>query len=162
MAPDKQSSIAGRFYWLGVLVWALLVYRYGDALSSHLTWRINDLSAHPGAGYVARDNSGDFYHVSDEGLAREIYPMLAPAADAHQCLDCSMVNADQLSQINQFCVASSLNRLPALEFELPCSSWSTINDGPRAISFLVFLLPLLLLSLRRLRFARSSRFNRKP
>jgi len=148
-AVNRKKSQARLVYWLLVLAWGLIALQIGDRIADEMKFRINDLSAIPGAGLVMRDSEGTFFHINDQGLARAIYPTLGPSTYQSECLDCALVTGEQLSQTNQFCASAVRKSLPALDFELPCQTWAVMGDGGNVITVSLFLLPLLSLPLLR-------------
>lgn len=148
-AVNRKKALARRVYWLLVFAWGVIALQLGDRIADEMKFRINDLSAIPGAGLVMRDSEGTFFHINEAGKARQIYPTLAPNEHKEECLDCALVTGEQLSQTNQFCASAVRKLLPAIEFELPCKTWAVMGDGNNVVTVSLFLLPLLSLPLLR-------------
>jgi len=148
IVPSRKSLIQRRIYWALVLVWAVISFTLADRMADGMKFRINDLSVIPGAGMIMRDTEGGFFHVNQDGKARMIFPELG-AGYRDQCLDCTLVTGEQMSQTNEFCAAGVRTQLPKLDFELPCQSWAVIGDGPKVVAVTLFLVPLLLWPLLR-------------
>ncbi len=135
--------------WAIVLVWAAVCYQLGLLASDHMRFRVNDLSVIPGAGTIMRDADGVYYHVKNNGMAREIYPDLASADYNKPCYECALVTGEQMSQTNAFCASSTKSELPALDFELPCETWAPLGELHKAVGFAIFIIPLILFGLIR-------------
>lgn len=143
IAPPRNKLAARRIYWGFVLVWGIASILIADRLADQMKFRINDLSVIPGAGMVMRDTDGSFFHVNSSGRSRMIFPELQ--TDYRElCLECTLVTGEELSKTNQFCAAGVRTQLPRIDFELPCSSWAVIGDGPKVVAITLFLVPLLL------------------
>lgn len=166
-APARKLD--RRLYWSAVAGWAIASWLIGDVLSQHMKWRINELSAVPGAGMIRRDAEGVFYYVSGDDKAT---PIFRPDANNRTsdseaqtaqsgCLDCTLVTGEQLAQTNDFCAAGVSAELPKIEFEVPCKSWAPINEGPKVMGTVIFLVPLLALPLLRMILQAGSERRRK-
>lgn len=143
IAPTRKKLTSRRIYWSLVLVWGVAAILIADRLSEQMKFRVNDLSVIPGAGMVMRDPEGVFFHVNSAGKARSVYPELGKDYK-QQCLDCTLVTGEQLSQTNTFCAAGVRSKLPNLIFELPCKSWAVMGDGTKVVAVTLFLVPLVL------------------
>jgi len=139
-ARSKQRSVI----MLLLCAWGVAAYMIGGWVARDMRFRINDLSSIPGAGYIMRDPDGVFYHVNTAGRARAVFPKLESPGYAEECLDCTLVTGEQLSQTNQFCASSTRQELPHVRFEIPCETWGPIGEGQKIAGFLVFVTPLLL------------------
>lgn len=132
-----------RIFWTLVLLWGIASYFIGPWLAQDMRFRVNDLSVIPGAGYIARDPEGIYYHVNPAGKARAIFPTLEAPIYRYECLDCTLVTGEQMSQINVFCASAERATLPELQFEIPCRTWAPQFDLPNFLTFAVFLVPLI-------------------
>jgi hypothetical protein len=143
-SPSMRNKLsARRIYWALLLVWGLASVAIADRLAETMKFRINDLSVIPGAGMIMRDPEGTFFHVNSASKARAIYPELE-ASYHRECLDCSLVTGEQMSQTNDFCAAGVKSKLPKIDFELPCQSWAVMGDGTKVVAITLFLVPVLL------------------
>lgn len=154
-----RRSLDRRIYWIGVAAWAVASWLIGDAAAQHMKWRINDLAAIPGAGMVVRNPDGVFYHIASDDKATAVF---RPSGDAQaatdsdsvtslaSCGECTLLSGDQLAQINNFCAAGVTTELPKIVFEVPCKSWAPINEGPKVMATVIFLVPVLMLPLLRM------------
>lgn len=140
--------------WLMLAIWLGVSLYWGNQLAQDRKFRINDVDSIAGAGTIQRDFDGTFYHVRNDGKARAVYRILDdgtveidPPVYGEPCYDCRLVSGEQLSAINDFCVTGKPDSLPRLDFEAPCETWATINNGPRVMAALVFFAPLLLIAL---------------
>jgi hypothetical protein len=168
--PTSRRPIDRRLFWTGVAVWAVASWLLGDAASQHMKWRINALEAIPGAGMIVRTPDGVFYHVNGDEKATVVY---APPNDhdatadtdavssLSSCGDCTLVTGEQLATYNEFCAAGTPSELPHVIFEVPCKSWAPINEGPKVMTTVIFLVPILILPLLRMIFEASGERRRK-
>lgn len=140
ITPEQRSR---RVFWTLALLWGIASFFIGPWLAQDVRFRVNDLQAVPGAGYIARDAEGTYYHINNAGRARAIFPTLETAIYRYECLDCTLVTGEQMSQINDFCASAERESLPDLQFEIPCRTWAPQYDLPKFLSFIVFLIPLL-------------------
>lgn len=143
-----EKLAAKRLYWAILLGWAVICYFVGQVVSQDMKFRINDLSAFPGAGMVMRDAEGSYFHVNDLGQARAIFPKLEDGY-TNRCLDCVLVTGEKLAETNQFCAAGTKTGLPSVNFEVPCRSWAIIDDGSKVVAVTLFLVPVFLWPLLR-------------
>lgn len=143
IAPLRSKHTARRIYWILVLIWGVISILVADRIADQMKFRINDLSVIPGAGMVMRDPEGIYYHLNSAGKARPVFPTLE-ADYTELCLDCQLVTGEQLSQTNAFCAASEREKLPAIQFELPCQSWAVMGDGTKVVAVTLFMVPLVL------------------
>lgn len=139
-----QAQRGRQIFWTLVVLWGIVAYFAGDWLAEDMRFRVNDLGVISGAGYIARDAEGVYFHINNRSKARAIYPELGPAVYDYDCFDCKRVNSDQLTQITQFCATAQHDTLPKLDFEVPCSTWAPQHDLTKFLSFAVFLVPLML------------------
>ncbi|MAY26535.1 MAG: hypothetical protein Q8L99_03220 [Polycyclovorans sp.] len=139
-----QAQRGRQIFWTLVALWGIVAYFAGDWLAQDMRFRVNDLAAISGAGYIARDAEGIYYHINNRSKARAIYPELREPVYDYDCFDCKRVNSDQLTQINQFCATAQKDTLPQLDFEVPCSTWAPQHDLTKFLSFAIFLVPLML------------------
>lgn len=163
--PAYARGYAARrlLFWGLLAIWAVVSYVIGERLAEDMRFRVNDFSVIPGAGLVMRDAAGVFYHVNTEGRARAIFPDLAPPVYQQECLDCTLVTGEQLSQTNDFCASGRRSELPELRFEIPCQTWAPIGEGHKVMAFVVFVLPLVLLAgLRMLARQLAAKARPKP
>ena len=155
VSPEQivRAQRGRQIFWTLVALWGIVSYFAGDWLAADAKFRVNNLSAIPGAGYIARDAEGIYYHINNARRARAIYPELGPPVYDYQCLDCTVVTGEQLTQINQFCATGRRETMPQLDFEIPCSTWAPQHDLPKFLSFAVFLVPLMLWPIVRFLFS---------
>lgn len=135
--------------WTLLGVWGIVAYVLGGRLSVDMRFRVNDLSTIPGAGLVQRDADGVFYHVRPDGKARAIFPSLETPGYTQECLDCTLVTGEQMSQTNDFCISGKRSELPKLAFEIPCHTWGPIGEGQKVMGFVLFIVPIAMLLLIR-------------
>jgi len=166
-ANIHNELLSKRLFWLTVFIWGVVSYFLGTQLAQGMNWRINDLAAVPGAGVVERDSEGVYYLVQSNGRASAIFTPKREDSEPStlalngQCLDCTLVTGDQLAQTNEFCAAGTLKELPRIHFEIPCRSWAPISEGPKVVSVVLFIVPILVIPmlLALLRAARNIRRN---
>ena len=156
-ASQESSTLFTRMFWIFALIWGPIAFVLGDRIAEDTTFRINDLEAIYGSGTIQRDFEGAFFHVNEDGMARKIFPELDPPIYAAECLDCRLVTGEQLSQTNDFCAVGKRSELPTIHFELPCRTWAVISDGTKAMAFLVFIAPLIVLGILRRLWVRTRR-----
>lgn len=153
-AVDYHAESRARLiFWVVAIGWGVAAWFIAQQLSAGMRFRVNDLAAIPGAGVTQRDAEGVYYHVNAAGKARAIFrpaadddgkPTMDPPVYDYDCLDCTQVTGEQMSQTNEFCASGKLSELPTVRFEIPCKTWAPIGEGRKVVAFIVFIAPIML------------------
>lgn len=130
-----------------LLIFAAGAWWGSGSLVSQYEFRINNLDALPGVGSIQRSPGGDVYHVLVDGSARAVYPELGPPSYFNQCIDCRVLRENQISATDDYCAVGSRDALPAIDFETPCATSVTIDNGRSAIALGLFAIPAVLLGI---------------
>ena len=131
--------------WIALAIWLACAWMIGGEQAKKYEFRINNFDVLPGTGTMQRDPEGNMYHVLADGSAREVYPELSPPTYFDQCIDCRVVREDQLAGQDEFCAVGARNTLPKVEFEVPCKTSVTLDDGRAAVTTVIFLIPVVLI-----------------
>ena len=130
--------------WTLLAVWLAAAWMIAGTQAKYYEFRINNFDVLPGTGTMQRDPEGTMFHVLADGSAREVFPDLAPPTYFDQCIDCRVVREDQLAGQDEYCAVGARNTLPKIEFEVPCATSVTLDDGRAAVTTLIFSVPVIL------------------